>query len=172
VLLLVTVLAGALTGCTAQVAGAARPAPDASAQVCSWLSTATLQRAFGLSGLTAQRNGPILDHGVAAYLCVYSDTDGVNAAALETAVFPDSLISPTALVHNFAQSGVIGSDSPGVGDTSAFVTNLAGNANSALVAVRHTGRQLRLIALIVASAVDPAEGAMVSVLRGVFAELP
>jgi hypothetical protein len=162
----------AVTGCATDIAGVAQPAPDSSAEVCSWLPVADVQSAFGLSGLTAQRNGPIFDHNVAAYLCVYADSDGSNDAALETADFPDSAASPTQLVSNFASAGRVDSGSPQVGDASAFVDDLAGNANTAAVAVRKGGGRLRLVAIIVATSVGPDKNRLVSVLRGVFAKLP
>lgn len=163
---------GLSTGCTTQLAGNAQAQPDAPAEVCNWLSTAEVQHAFGLSGLTGKRNGPVFDHGVAAYQCVYTDTDGATDAALESADFPASVLSARQLVQNFATAGQLVSGSPGVADASAFVRNLAGTRNTCVVAVRRSGSTLRLVAVIVASTVGPTNDSIVALVRAVFSRHP
>lgn len=165
-------LAATSTSCAVPVRGAARPAPDAPAEVCHLLSAADVQSAFGLNGLTARTKGPIYDHGTPAYLCVYTDTDGASDVALETAVFPAGTVTPRQLVENFASAGDLDSGDPGLADAAGFVSDLAGNANTGLVAVRRIPAGLRLVAIIIASSVAPAKDTMVTVIRDVLGKLP
>lgn len=168
----VVLLAAASTGCAVPVRGSARPAPDAPAEVCHLLPAADVQNAFGLNGLTAGTKGPIYDHGTPAYLCVYTDTDGASDAALETAVFPAGTLTPRQLVENFASAGQLESGDPDLGDAAAFVSDLAGNPNTGVVAVRRIPAGLRLVAIIIASSVAPAKDTMVTVVRTVLGKLP
>lgn len=165
-----------VAACTTRVAGTAQPASGGTSSgtstggthpvACPLLSADAVGQALRLSGLRNKENPPIDDQGTPVHLCVYLGADGRNQAALEVADYPP-VISPDQLVRNFGTTGRDPQPTAGLGDAAEFVSDLAGNDNVGLVAVRGSAGKLLLIAFVVAGWNKPAHDTMTAVVRNV-----